>query len=144
MTAMRLATMVCSMAPLLVCAGCVGEASVSYQGTVTEGAVSGHAFDDAPNPTAASPIAGATVELCVDRCPGESVTTAADGAFAELEQVFGGFAGGDTRIIVRATAPDGRAVTYEVIYEDTSDPTIANPSCERPCPPVFLNLRLAP
>ncbi len=87
--------------------------------------MSGHAFDDAPNPTAASPIAGATVELCVDRCPGESVTTAADGAFAELKQVFGGFAGGDTRIIVRATAPDGRAVTYEVVPELADGPVAA-------------------
>src|SRR5262245_32805019 len=132
------------LAITLVSLGCVGEASVSYQGTVTEGSASGHSFDHTPNPSGASPIAGATVELCVNRCPGETVTTAADGSFPELEQVFPGFIWSDTRIIVRATAPDGRTVAYETIYEDTSDPTVANPYPEQHVPPVYLNLRIGP
>src|SRR5262249_57688072 len=72
--------------------GCVGEASVSYQGTVTEGAASGHSFDDAPNPACAPAIAGATVELCIDGCRGlRPVTTAADGSFPEIRGDFSRF-----------------------------------------------------
>ena len=124
--------------------GCLGEASVTYQGTVTEGPAPGHRFDSAPNPTGAPAVAGATVELIVDGRPGPSVVTAPDGSFPELEQVFGGFAGKTTRILVRATAPDGRVVTYETDYESTSDPTIANRYCNPACPPVFLNLQVGP
>lgn len=117
--------------------GCVGEAEVSYHGTVTEGTSSGYSFDAKPNPRGAKPVAGAKVELCIDQCPGRTVTTAADGSFPVLTRVFGGFIGHLTHIIVRATAPDGRSVTYETTYEKTSDPTMANRS-------TYLNLRIGP
>ena len=127
-----------------LCMGCIGEASVSYQGTVTEGAGPGHRFDIAPNPDDAPPIAGATVELVVDGRRGPSVVTGPDGSFPEIEQVFGGFVGATTPILVRATTLDGRVVTYETVYETTSDPTLAQRYCQPACPPIFLNLQVGP
>ena len=125
--------------------GCAGEAAVSYQGTVTEGTETGYSFDNAPNPSGATPIPGATVVVCIDGCKGNerSVTTSADGSYPELTTTFGGISG-DTTIAVQATTLDGRVVAYETVYEDTEDPTVANPSCETPCPPVYLNLQVAP
>jgi hypothetical protein len=134
----------CRALAAALCMSCIGEASVSYQGTVTEGAAPAHRFDLAPNPTGATPIADATVELVVDGRRGPAVVTGPDGSFAEIEQVFGGFAGATTPIVVRATTRDGRVVTYTTVYETTSDPTLARRFCQPPCPPVFLNLSVGP
>lgn len=124
----------------LVLAGCVGEAEVSFQGTVVEGAAASHAFE--PAPASGTPIAGAAVALCFHAC-GAPVLTAADGSYPELAAVFGGFVGVDTHIAVRVTAPDGRTAEYATVFEHTDDPLIANPSCDGgPCPPVFLNFTL--
>jgi hypothetical protein len=135
------------LAPVLVAAlaagtaGCVGEAAVSFQGRVVEGAATGHAFE--PAPAAGVPIAGAAVALCFVAC-GVPLFTAEDGSYPELSAVFGGALGSDTRIAVRVTAPDGRTVEYATIYERSDDPLTANPSCDGGCPPVFLNFTLAP
>ena len=128
---------------LVLVAGCVGEAAVSYQGTVTEGPVAGYEFATVANPTGGAPVAGATVQLCVDDRCGAPQTVDSTGAYGELEQVFGGFAGHDTRITVTASAAD-RRVEYTTIYEDTSDPTVANGSCSTPCPSRYLSFVLAP
>jgi hypothetical protein len=122
-------------------AGCVGEAAVSFQGRVVEGAVTGHAFE--PAPAAGVPIAGAAVALCFQSC-GTPLFTAEDGSYPELSAIFGGFVGSDTRIGVRVTAPDGRTTEYATIYEESDDPLTANPSCADDCGPVFLNFTLAP
>ena len=123
--------------------GCVGEAVVSYQGSVTAGATSGYRFSPTPNPSGAAPISGATVELCLGECDGQKVAiTDANGHFEEISATFGGVTA--KRISIRATAPDGRTFAYETAYEETTDPTVANPSCEQTCPPVFLNLQIAP
>jgi hypothetical protein len=127
---------------VVLAAGCVGEASVSYQGSVIEGPFSMSAFEDAP--AVGTPIEGALVELCIAPDCSRSTSTDASGLFREMDLVFGGSVGDDTTIEVRVTAPDGRAFTYRTIYEDTNDPTVANPSCETPCPPVYLNFTLAP
>ena len=123
-------------------AGCLGEASVSFQGTVVEGPITGYAFESAP--ATGVPIASAAVALCLASC-GEPVLTGADGRYPEIAMVFAGFlGGGDTHIAVRVTAADGRTAEYATVYEDSDDPLIANPSCEDGCPPVFLNFTLAP
>jgi hypothetical protein len=137
----RLAASLALVAAFALAAGCVGEASVSFQGRVVEGPVTGHAFENVP--ANGVPIEGAEVALCLVSC-GEPVLTAADGSYPEIRTVFGGFAGSDTHIAVRVTAPDGRTAEYATIYERSDDPLVANPSCEDGCPPVFLNFTLAP
>jgi hypothetical protein len=127
------------LAGLAAAAGC-GEAFVSFQGSVVEGAVTGHAFE--PAPAAGPPIAGAVVELCIDSCTRE-VITAADGSYPRIGTGFAGSIGSDTPIAVRVTAPDGRTAEYATIYEDSDDPLTADPACDG-CAPVFLNFTLAP
>ena len=124
---------------------CLGEASVSYQGTVTEGAQSEYSFDEQPNPSGGAPVVGATVALCVDGCNGneKTVTTSDDGSYAEIDTVFGGSLD-DKIITLQVSTQNGRVVSYKTVYSDTEDPTIANPSCEDPCPPVYLNFTVAP
>ncbi len=126
---------------LAAMSACVGEASVSYQGSVSEGDADDHGFSTAPGE--GIPVSGATVELCLDQC-GDPETTDAAGRYPEIEAVFGGFVGSDTQIEVRVTAPDGRQVSYTTTYENTDDPTVANRYCDPPCPAIYLNFTLAP
>ncbi len=127
----------------LMLAGCVGEAGVSYQGTVVEGPVDGYQFATERGAQQA-PIAGARVALVVDGDERTNALTDASGSYPLLEAVFGGFVGHDTSIEVRVAAPDGRALVYSTIYEDTDDPTYSERSCEEPCPTIYLNFALGP
>jgi hypothetical protein len=134
--------MVRAAAFAVLLAACVGEAEVSYRGSVIEGPITGHAFDAAP--AAGTPVVGATVALCfVATCspPAASTLTAADGSYAQIDAVFGGFVGVDTHIEVRVVALDGRTASYAVTYENTTDPTNATPENGAP---VFLDFSLAP
>ncbi|MGI5865566.1 MAG: hypothetical protein ACOX6T_26385 [Myxococcales bacterium] len=123
----------------LVAAGCVGEASVTYKGSVVAagGEPRGHSFDDTMNPRGGEPIAGAEVKLCVSlgECSGEGVTarSASDGSWGPIDTVFGGFIGSDNYIEIQATAPGYEPYTYRVNYSETEDPTNGE---------AFLNIRL--
>jgi len=121
-------------------AGCIGEAAVSYEGAVVEGTASSYSFD--ATPATGTPVTGARVELCIDDCCSDSVTTNDTGAYREIEQGFGGFLGASTRIEVRVFAPDGRTTRYATVFEDTSDPTLTCTDRED-CEPVYLNFVLA-
>ena len=87
---------------------------------------------------------GARVALCIDECNGSEqiATTAADGTFTELRTGFGGFAG-ETLIIVAVTTLEEQRVFYQAVFGESDEPTIANPSCETPCDPSFLNFTIA-
>jgi hypothetical protein len=100
-------------------------------------------FAPSPEGGADAPLAGAMVQLVVDDDVRDLAMTDEAGAYRELAAVFGGFGGHDTHIEVRVQTSDGRTASYSTIYEDTMDPTVANPSCESPCPPVYLNFSLA-
>jgi hypothetical protein len=132
---------------LLVLAGCVGEASVSYQGSVNEGDTNHLGFSSRPGE--GTPIPGATVTLLFGDNRVEDAATDANGLYAEIEGVFGGFVGVDTEVEVLVRTLDGRESSYTTVYEDTDDPTIANAACSElddptSCRRTYLNFVLAP
>jgi hypothetical protein len=107
-------------------AGCVGEASVVYKGSVTEAAGEAFStFDAEPNPDGRPPIAGAVVTLCAD-CDAspyhETAVSAADGTWGPVEQVFGGMIGRSETIRLDVNADGMDAFVYQVVFEDTTDP----------------------
>jgi hypothetical protein len=121
--------------------GCVGEAQVTYKGTVlaAEGDP-GYSFDAEPNPDGLLPIAGATVGLCVtcDASPyAQMAVSAADGSWGPIAQVFGGFIGVDSEIRVTVQADRFETFTYNAVYENTKEPTNAEQN-------LNVRLRAAP
>jgi hypothetical protein len=119
------------------CVACVGEAAVSYKGTV---AISdgdpGYSFDADPNPAALTPIAGASVALCVDCEASQSPNRASSdamGNWGPLSQVFGGKVAGDNEIQLSVHAEGFNEFRYTAVY----------PSSEPTSGVRFLNVRLA-
>lgn len=129
----------------LLCAGCVGEAGVSYQGVVLEGSESSYEFATGRDPLDQLPVPAARVALFIDGDERTSVVSDSAGNYPMIEAVFGGFIGHDTPIEVRVTALDGRTFAYSTVYENTDDPTSSERYCDDgPCPNVYLNFKLAP
>ncbi len=112
----------------LVLMGC-GEAAVTYKGTVTEADAPGFTFDDTANPDAKRAIPGVFVTLCVanecttDLAPrrSDATTSAPDGTWGPLDQIFGGSPFEDTKIEVRFEADGFETFSYTAIYEKTQD-----------------------
>jgi hypothetical protein len=115
--------------------GCVGEASVTYKGTVTRSPVkSGYTFDDEPNPAGLQPIAGAAISLCACESPSShDATSNNNGRWGPIDTIFGGFIGVDTPIRVKVHAKGFEDLVYKTTYESTNDPTNRD---------EFLNVRL--
>lgn len=123
---------------------CVGEADVSYKGSVTAGDVMRHSFSAQVNPLKKPPISGAVVSLFLNRSEsceslpvngGIQVRTNEDGEFRELGTIFGGGCETETPITICVRAKGYNTYTYSTTYESTSDPTGAT---------EFLNVELSP
>ena len=108
-------------------AGCVGEASVRYHGSVAASPSPGYSWDATPNPGALPPIAGADVTLCICTQPcvcsksARSVKTDANGLYTLPAMMFPGFIGVEHHIVVAAEAEGYAPVSYSFIYEDAAD-----------------------
>ena len=107
-------------------AGCVGEASVRYHGSVAASPSPGYSWDATPNPGALPPIAGADVTLCICTQPclctksARSVKTDATGLYTLPAMMFPGFIGVEHHIVVAAEAEGYEPVSYSFIYEDAA------------------------
>ena len=107
-------------------AGCVGEASVRFHGSVAASPSPGYSWDAAPNPGALPPIAGADVTLCICTQPcacsksARSVKTDANGLYTLPDMMFPGFIGVEHHIVVAAEAEGYEPVSYSFIYENAS------------------------
>lgn len=117
--------------------GCVGEASVTYKGTVSVAkGEAGYTFDEEPNPEGLAPISGATISLCTDCESPKShdLVSIEDGSWGPIEQVFGG-GFSDTTIRVFVKAKGFEDFEYSATYETTNEPTDGE---------KYLNVRLTP
>lgn len=125
--------------------GCVGEASVYYEGFVIvgEGEESTYYFDeDEPDGSQPLPRAGVYLEVdgaksCsqLDRRSAQLMMTDEEGGFKSKEVVFGGFVGSRTRILICVEVDGYAPFEYSVDYEKTNDPTHGS---------EFMIIRLAP
>ncbi len=87
-------------------------------------------FDDTANPDAKHAVPGVFVTLCIanqcttDLAPRKSdaTTSAPDGTWGPLDQIFGGSPFEDTKIEVRFEADGFETFSYTAIYEKTQDP----------------------
>lgn len=108
-------------------AGCAGEASVRYHGSVAASPSPGYSWDAAPNAGALPPIAGADVTLCVCTQPcvcsksARSVKTDERGLYTLPSMMFPGFIGVEHHIVVAAEAEGYEPVSYSFIYEDAAE-----------------------
>jgi hypothetical protein len=115
------------LAAFALTAGCVGEASVRYHGSVAVSPSPGYSWDATPNPGALPPIAGADVTLCICTQPcactksARSVKTDANGLYTLPAMMFPGFIGVEHHIVVAAEAEGYEPVSYSFIYEDAAE-----------------------
>lgn len=132
----------------LFLAGCVGEASVRYHGSVASAPQPGWSFDAQPNPSNAPPIAGAEVRMCICHEPcacsgpsGRVVSTDADGRYEVPETIFPGMIGIENHIVVRASAAGHEPATYSFNYDKQSAESRKNEPAHGQ---KALNFRLKP
>lgn len=124
-------------------AGCFGEASVRYHGSVAASPTPGTSFDATPNPGALPPIAGAEISLCICAQPcacsksARSVKTDASGLFTLPPMMFPGMIGVEHHIVVAAEAEGYEPVNLSFIYEKADDFSIHRGA-------KALNFRLRP
>jgi len=137
--------MMITIAAVAILPACAIDATVSYQGKVIElGNANAFEFSTDPSSVVGTPISNATIALSVN---GGNLTTTRTGSFGDygpIEQTFQQNLSNDDDdfIQVIVIAPDGRTLAYNIDYEMTSDPTVAQPDCDS-CPPNFLDFTLA-
>jgi hypothetical protein len=137
--------MMMTIAAVAILPACAIEATVSYQGKVVElGNANAFEFSTDPASVIGTPISNATVALSVNDGNLVSTRTGSFGDYGPIAQTFQQNLGNDDDdfIQVIVVAPDGRTFSYNIDYEMTSDPTVAQPDCDS-CSPNFLVFTLA-
>jgi hypothetical protein len=126
--------------PLFCVAACASDPTITFKGTVTEGATYGAAF--ASTPAVGEPIVGAGVVLCLDGGCSPPYDVGASGEFSVSQEFDGVMGEGANVMLYVSTDNDDRSYQYDAVVSDS--PAGLQPACDVPCTEEFLNVTLGP